>query len=297
VEPNEDVLRAEIHSLRVLTKGPYYKFNLDLFASLKALGFPASARLISITSIAGRARTAFSSRVFQHCMDLIASAKDSYEAALVPLGGRWLENSILFGLHRAMLRSQLDEPQVSMQKRLYAALERNRPQFSLCKLLTTRHSSWLQSGEREAAAKFAREGVEFLAACAGKAPPSLLMTLLRTLLDAWTTANNFGHGLRACTFCGHDSGDNCFHFSDCCELRGAYDDVPGIAPLVSFHWCFIPDVCDHDSLLRALVHIHCVYSCFNHCKHGIPFNRRMYWSFIDKAMRDSNTMRSAMMNV
>ena len=186
------------------------------------------------------------------------------------------------------------KPKDNLQRCLYTVLDKACPPFSLFELLSKRYKSWLEREDQPVAPALAKEAVDFFEDVVRQVPPAMRMILLKTLLDGWTTSNNFGLGYKDCSFCKAACEDNCLHFAVCPELRSAYQDFTALQPLPSLHWLFLPPIGDESAKLRVVAHIVATYHCFNICKNGTGFNRRMYRSFIDKAMRDSRIIRQSL---
>ena len=180
---------------------------------------------------------------------------------------------------------------------MYNAIDHARPPLDLHAFLTSRYANRLDRGERDVARSLAREAVDFLEEVVPLVAPAVGMVVLKTLIDAWTTSNNFGQEYRDCSFCGAVDGDNCIHFAVCPGLLAAYVDCPRLQSLPELHWLFLPPRCDIDVKLRVVGYMVAAFNSFNHCKNGIGFNSRIFRSYVDKAMRDCRAVRSALIAV
>ena len=106
-------------------------------------------------SLAGRAGNAFTSSVFECRWKELVQAQGCCEAALVPLGGNWIRESILVGLRQAYehkscapaLTLQRRSPSPYLQKRIATEIIAGLPAFSLVELLSARYGSWVDAGQ------------------------------------------------------------------------------------------------------------------------------------------------------
>ena len=304
--PSDDVLHAEEHALKTLTRGPYNKFTLALLSNLQSIGLPAGAKLVSLTSIAGRARTATTSSVFGDCMTKLRYTRDVYvDCVLVPPLMNWVNNSILIGLDSAVnhpiCKSILAEhrlkPKHHLQAEIYKSLFVALPPFSLQDLLISRYCSWVDADSHGAVRALAKDAVDLFQGAVTCIPPAFSVVILKTILDAWPTSNNFGQSMMDCPFCHMKNGENCFHFCVCTSLLDAYDAVPGVRPLPEMCWPFIPKACSREAKRSVIAHMVACFHCFNWCRGGREFNSNVYRSFMFKIMRESSSTRVDLMHV
>lgn len=304
VAPDARVVASEFHALQKITRGPWGKLPLEMLANLRDLGLPANARLITLASLAGRARTALKCDYFMSNIASLRQARLDDDAALLPRHHVWLDHSIHAGLMDALshpscepvVRSNRAQLVGNIQKELYLKLHVDLFPFSFKSLLEKRYLSWVGQQHFAAARAKAAQAAEFFERVKPQLKPAHLAIIVKTRLDAWCVSSNFGQPVGSCFFCGQHGDESLHHFATCPALIDAWRRSMNSVDSPRLSWLFIPSpIPGVDSCVVVALHVVVVYNLFNYIRtSGRRYNFNMYLSFFRAAVADSVSIRRAL---
>ena len=140
---NDFVLGGFRLALDIATGTPRHSLGMNVLCRLRRLGFPAEIHDVEAIARAAAYRTAKSSEVFDHLLDMQQVAEDSDEAALVQRHQTWRSKSPMAFLKRVVSEVEkipgvVQLPVVNLQKRLTKILKECRSDEPLIELLADR---------------------------------------------------------------------------------------------------------------------------------------------------------------
>ena len=151
------------------------------------------------------------------------------------------------------------------------------------------HNRYTKRADGDVAMDEATRSLAFFNAVRGS-PPAVISATLKSVLNAWCTAGNFGATVGPCVFCQTVGCDTLDHFAVCAQLcRVAGQCLHASLPEVDRH--LVPV---HGTSYVSACHMYFSLLCYNRCRTGTAkFTRGMYESFLLRQLGVDKKLRLA----